>query len=46
MDKYDIIVLGGQSNTSGNGDNTHFCRESLHILSEMYYNESVKLRKN
>ena len=46
MDKYDIIVLGGQSNTSGNGDNIHFCGESLHILSEMYYNEYVKLRKN
>lgn len=31
---------------TGNGDGIHFCRESLHILGELYFDEYVKLRKN
>lgn len=31
---------------TGNGDNIHFCRESLHILGEKYYDAFTKITNN
>lgn len=38
--------LASNNQKIGNGDGIHFCRESLHILGEKYYDEYIKLRKN